>query len=308
MSIILILLIIILILVLISTLILIYKILQRKLPIAYSIGVIGYPNSGKTTLITSLFDELFARTISSISNIIPRGDETRNRINKDIEKLKLGKALGSTIDQDLFAYRAYLEMGNYIFKKSYKFEIGDFPGNDSKVFFEKYGDNLHETPFFKWVMEADAFIFIIDLAEFINPFNQKEYIIKMNKAITIAWQKILEYHYESKKKIKTKTLVLAFTKTDLLGLSDKIKDKNKLETQILKFGFNKENTPPRKKIDLNKYVEFEKIVEKKFSVIINFLKKESKCFDLNFTSCFAYFNEENKSVGITELLKIILPK
>ncbi len=49
-----------------------FKTLGNKLPRAYSIAVICFQKSGKTTLITTLFCELFANRALNISTI-PRG-------------------------------------------------------------------------------------------------------------------------------------------------------------------------------------------------------------------------------------------
>lgn len=91
---------------------------RKKLPLAHNVAVVGYPRSGKTTLITALFAEIFSRNISSIS-ITPRGEETIKRINDDIARLESGRELGPTTDQDLFAYRAEMLTGKSIFAKRY---------------------------------------------------------------------------------------------------------------------------------------------------------------------------------------------
>ena len=96
------------------------------LPRAYSIAVIGYPKSGKTFLITAVFGELFSGRLFDIKTV-PRGQETIERINRDLEALAIGRSLGPTTDQDLFAYRADITRGHSLFVRKYKVEIGDFP-------------------------------------------------------------------------------------------------------------------------------------------------------------------------------------
>ncbi len=49
------------------------------------------------------------------------------------EKLELGKKLHSTTDQDIFIYRFDVEIGKWP-RQLYKFEIGDYPGQDSEKF------------------------------------------------------------------------------------------------------------------------------------------------------------------------------
>lgn len=83
---------------------------SSRLPRAYSIAVIGYPRSGKTFLITAIFGELFSERLSELKTI-PRGKETIERINRDLENLEIGRSLGPTTDQDRFAYRTDVEKG-----------------------------------------------------------------------------------------------------------------------------------------------------------------------------------------------------
>ncbi|MGR6831381.1 hypothetical protein [Aliivibrio wodanis] len=48
------------------------KVVRKKLPIAHSVAIIGLPKSGKTTLITSIFSEIFSSTIKRVSANIER--------------------------------------------------------------------------------------------------------------------------------------------------------------------------------------------------------------------------------------------
>jgi len=121
-----------------------------------------------------------------------------------LAKLELGKTLGPTTDQDLFAYRIDIIRGK-IFKQRYKVEIGDFPGEDSQKLTEQFGDWFHETPYFKWAMEADAFVFIIDVAEIFNEDSAKQYAARIAQAIRAAWQRLSEYHLEGNKNRRQKS-------------------------------------------------------------------------------------------------------
>lgn len=279
--------------------------LNNQNPRAYSIGVLGFPQSGKTTLITTLFSALFARKRKNIS-INPRGQETINRVNDDIAKLNMGKSIGPTTDQDLFAYRANIIFKDFIFKRYYKIEIGDFPGEDSKLFEEKYGNRLHETPYFKWFIEADVFLFIIDIGEYIKPKKRKEYIELISKAMRAAWQTLLEYHTDGRKAIHRKKLILLFTKSDLLGLNKLIKNEDELITNIIKLGFS-ENVRKEEKIDLDEFEKNKNLVLNDFSELIKYLKGEDINFKYIFVSCFGLDKNDCK-FGIMELLESILPR
>jgi type IV secretory pathway ATPase VirB11/archaellum biosynthesis ATPase len=80
------------------------ELLKRALPKAYDVAIIGFPKSGKTTLITALFGEIFASRITTVEATL-RGQSTIERVNHDLAKLEMGEAVGPTTDQDLFAYR-----------------------------------------------------------------------------------------------------------------------------------------------------------------------------------------------------------
>jgi len=120
--------------------------------------------------------------------------------------------VGPTTDQDLFAYRTDIIRGKF-FKQRYKVEIGDFPGEDSKKLTEQFGDWFHETPYFKWAIEADAFVFIIDIAEILNDESAKQYAARIAQAIRAAWQRLSEYHLEGNKNRRQKHVLVVFTKT-----------------------------------------------------------------------------------------------
>ena len=279
---------------------------KKGLPTAYRVAVIGFPRSGKTTLITALFGELFANRLGI--KAIPRGLETTERINANLEKLELGKSIGSTTDQDVFAYRIDVIRGKGIFERRYKIEIGDFPGEDSATFTEKFGNWFHQTPYFKWAMESDAFLFIVDLTPTLVNTKEhgtpEEYVAKMTSAIRAAWQRLNEYHYEGNTELSQKPVILIFTKADLFGITSEKDDLDETTNAILKFGFNE--IPKPTEIDSAKLEQGKEKILKQFSTLIQYLTNQSKNFQCVFVSCFSY--EKEQRVGIKELLNKMLPK
>jgi hypothetical protein len=156
--------------------------------------------------------------------------------------LELGKAFGPTSDQDLFAYRADIKRGGFPLQRTFKFEIGDFPGEDTREFSEKQAKWLHETTYFKWVMEADSFLFIIDLAHVLADKDPNEYKANMTSAIRAAWQHLVEYHVEGRKDLRRKPVLLVFTKADLLARIVGIPSENDskfpdIQQKIMELGF-----------------------------------------------------------------------
>lgn len=45
---------------------------RSRLPVAHNVAIVGYPKSGKTTLIVSLFGEAFARRILPSISVSPK--------------------------------------------------------------------------------------------------------------------------------------------------------------------------------------------------------------------------------------------
>lgn len=163
----------------------------RNIVIPYNIAVIGLPRSGKTTLITSMFQMIFYNRFLS-RRVVPRGTETIDRINRDAETIRMGRSLGPTAEQDIFAYRADLTKNRFgVFKNTYQISIGDFAGEYSLKMAEVSGDDksnqwLHQTSFFKWIMEADAYIFVFDIAAYKR--DGEEYLARIEGDFRSAWQ------------------------------------------------------------------------------------------------------------------------
>jgi hypothetical protein len=277
---------------------------SRRLPLAYSVAVLGFPRSGKTTLITAMFGELFANKILGYS-VFPRGQSTIERVNSDLERLELGRSLEPTTDQDLFAYRADVVRKEFLLPRTYKVEVGDFPGEDSIAFTEAFGDWFHQTPYFRWAMEADAFIFVVDLERVVDSSSSREYVARISKAIRAAWQRLQENHIQGERPLFTKPVSLVFMKADLLGLdaadiSDghhDLRDGNRTRSGAGSFG--------RVEIDMQALKSGEEYVLKVFEELIDYLKSQAKSFDALFVSAFNY--SAGRRLGIQALLRFILP-
>jgi len=102
------------------------------LPIAYNVAILGFPRSGKTTLLISLFREMFAKRVGV--DIQLRGSQTIEAVNQGLSLLSSGRSLGPTKDQDMFAFRADVKRGKFPSERTYKIEFGDFPGEHSETF------------------------------------------------------------------------------------------------------------------------------------------------------------------------------
>nr|VFJ66376.1 MAG: 50S ribosome-binding GTPase [Candidatus Kentron sp. FW] len=303
----------------------------KELPIAHMVAFIGYPRSGKTTLITSLFSEIFAQRILRGVDIIPRGEETIKRVNEDIARLEMGRELNATTDQDLFNYRVEMLTGRSFLSRRYKIEIGDFPGEDSENLSNKEPDWLHSTKYFQWALNADAFIFVIDL-EYLSDLESNramEYKSIITSSFRAAWQKLKEHHYDGARRLRDNAVVIAFTKADLLfgsgnaGLADNMMA---LATALSSYqrsrntglADNMEEGSANKPKNYNKpaivdsrekaMVEKEKEIQAYFHDIIEYLDSETKRFEVVFTSVFAKEKADGARFGMDRLARCVLPR
>lgn len=265
----------------------------RRLPASHRIAILGFPQSGKTTLITALF-EFFFRYGARGRSIVPRGEETIQRINDNIKQLELRRPIRPTTDQDVFAYRADILLSPGPLQRRYKLEIGDFPGEDTLAFTEQYGDWLHSTPYFQWAVSADAFIFVVDVSTVYRE-NYKEDIARQKSAFRAAWQRLREHHLDGTTDLSSKLLLLVFTKADLLAASPSVWAPN-----------NATAIPEEHAVDLAHLKEAKRIVEGSFADLTEYFEREARRFSVVFTSIFA--TADGERLGIPELAARVLPR
>lgn len=279
---------------------------QSALPTAHTVAIVGFPKSGKTTLLTSLFGEVFAQRIEEL-RVLPRGTSVIERVNRDLNLLETGRALGPTTDQDRFAYRADITVAKFPFLRTYKVEFGDFPGQDSEMYALRYGPWLHTTEFFKWVAECDALVFVVDLARYLaRPERKQEYVASVSTAIRAAWQHFLDANEHRASRVRRQPLVLAFTKADLLGVGQETEDWDIFEVTIAGLGFSADQVPPLHRIDPALLDLRETRVKRDFADLINYLQHESRALVTLFVSSFGLC--EGRRIGLRELLRAVLPR
>ncbi|MBE9595145.1 MAG: GTPase domain-containing protein [Proteobacteria bacterium] len=290
---------------LVSVLFFQFFIQKYSVPWSYNVAIVGFPRSGKTTLLISLFGEIFAGMILPI-RITPKGTKTIERINESLEMLKKGQALGPTKDQDRFAFRANLTIRRYHFPRTYKVEFGDFPGDESQVYSEKYGSWLHTTEFFKWVVDSDAIIFVIDLGRYlVRDESRIAYVAQISSALRAAWQHFLDSNEHRIQEVRQHPLVLVFTKADLFGVKKDQDTWDLIEQEIAKLGFG-EDIPPIKEIDHVGLARGEARVIEDFAEVIRYFETEAPNFQVVFTSSFGLL--DGKRLGIKDFLMAVLPR
>ena len=291
--------------------------LNLRIPRLYSIAVIGFRGSGKTTLITALFREILEGRIKRVQATLSTRSTTE-RVMEGIAALDEGKPLGPTKDQDMFAYRTNIVLGTHI-KKTYKGLIGDFPGRMSEELADNTVAPFIEPEFARWVNEADAFIFVVDVAPCFMGYESdkgvnREYVIKMTAAIRTAWQNVLNEHTATAKRLKSYPVVLAFTKSDLINYISDAPDANVTE---LMQRWGSEELPVNMRIDADKLSKQKKNIRDAFSAVLTFFEQTNHKFQEVFVSSVGVLDEKQflkdedvlnePRLGLEELLGAILP-
>ena len=279
---------------------------------SYHVAVIGFPSSGKTTLITSLFGEAFARQLPI--KLAPRGTQTIERINKFLETQRKGKTLGPTRDQDMFAFRADATLGRFPFRTTIRLEFGDFPGHYSEAQIDNMAI-LHNTEFFKWVADSDAIIFVIDLARYLSNVRARQnYVAEVTSRFRAAWQQYLDTNRYRTKEVQRHPVLLVFNKSDLMyrcpagiNLADIEKmtatEVKSIEEMSADLGFGVD-IPPIIEIDKMRLDSDKIIIEQDFAEIISYFKAEASRTDVVFTSSFGTL--KGKRLGIGALFLSVL--
>jgi hypothetical protein len=233
--------------------------------------------------------------------VVPRGDETIERINDNLEQLELHRPIKPTTDQDIFAYRAEVITRPGRFRRRYKLEIGDFPGEDTVSFTEKYGEWLHDTPYFQWASSADAFIFVIDTGKVLADV-KGEYVARQKSALRAAWQRLQEHHLDGTANLSAKPLLLVFSKADLLLYQGA--EPEKIE-RLASGGL----IPLPEGISEEKIRRAARDVTGRFDDLIDYFNRETRRFHVILSSVFTTVETvRQERLGIPELASKILPR
>ena len=170
----------------------------------YYIAVLGYPRSGKSIFITSLINHLLYEKGSDYETI-KINDETKKKLKDNIKCLNSRIPFKRTNTESIFPYRVDISKGKFLLKKNYKLQIGDFTGDNSAQFHNGYRQWFHKSPSFIWTLQADAFIFVVDLAEVLAQYEDDFYCEKVSNAIYKAWKRIEKSHLGGKNNLKEQT-------------------------------------------------------------------------------------------------------
>jgi len=241
----------------------------------YSVAIIGFPRSGKTTILMTLFDQILSQRIKRFQARIQSGSGTIERVAEGINKIRKLQQIPPTEDQDVYAYRTLITKGRGIFSREFRVEFGDFPGEQSREFVEKYDGWFHRTPYFQWVKEANAFIFVIDCGIYLaeKVIDKNEYIQDITTSFLAAWQHLLDANPDLRNFTRRYPVLVIFNKSDLIynfiigkqiqiDLDSDINFKEFFREYILNFGLNK---IPRSTLPKELYIRLTKEIHEIFS-------------------------------------------
>lgn len=288
---------------------------ESQLPPSYRVAIVGLPLSGKTTLITSLFREAFARRISKNIKLTPRGDQTIKRINRQIEMLDAGRAIGPTRDQDMFAFRAELTVERFPIPSSYRIELGDFSGKDSQVYAESRVPP-NDDEFYRWIADSDAIVMVVDIGAYLlGEPERKTHVASVSSFLRGIWQHFLDVNADRSKEVKRHTVILVFTKADLIGREKKhdpflslprnVSEEMHRREAIRRWAFG-ERLPPVAEMDSGTLDKGMENLKEDFRDLITYLRSEAPSFRMLFTSSFGLSG--GRRLGIADLLDALIPR
>ena len=222
----------------------------RRTKFSHKIAVIGFPRSGKTTLISTMFGKLISTEISR--QIRVSGEETIARVSENYKRILDGKHLAQTTDDDVFLFRfQYVRRAfSRLFFRTYDVEIADFPGEYSSsldrkkrlrdlvvdetsddaiealelslqevlpVDDQRAGSKNHvgiyDQQFQSWVSQADEYIVVLDVLDVIN---NPETASKIQGQMVRAILQLKESSIEGSGELFNKDVCLVFTKCDAI--------------------------------------------------------------------------------------------
>jgi hypothetical protein len=186
----------------------------RTQPRLRTIGLLGFPGSGKTVYVSMLFREMMRGAASTI-RFVPYGTETIERVNEAIRRLEQRQWLPRTEVNEVFFHRARASMGSGLFDKKYKLEVADFAGERIGEFDSASPMWLHKSEYFKYVLDSDILFLCVDCAA-ITAEKGTSGLQQQQSALLAAMQIFMgARHVEPPRRLNA-PVALLFLKADLL--------------------------------------------------------------------------------------------
>ncbi len=195
-----------------------------------------------------------------------------------------------------------MQRARFPFPITYLVEFGDFPGGGSQEYYQPYDSPwLHTSEFFKWVVDSDAMVFVIDLAQYL--IARTDYVAKTSSAFRAAWQRFIDDNRYRTRQIRQHPLVVVFTKADLLAVREDL-EPGTFQKQIAELGFG-EFVPPIRELQSDALENMTNRASTDFTELLEYLRTETSNFHVVFTSSFGL--ADGKRFGLATMLDAVLP-
>jgi len=231
--------------------------LINRHPSTFSISLLGYPNTGKTVYLTTLFD-LLQRASGPGIRFSPYGRETIEAVSNNLMALYTGNWLPRTPAGTVFFYRANATIGTGLFRSRYKVEIGDYAGEQIGELNPADERWLHKSDYFKYVIQSDGVMLMVDSEVLVSADDAK--VEEMQNGFIAAFQILAEEKGAVDNRRLRAPVALMFMKSDVMSGSaeDRVHERffrliEVCEARCLQFrtflvsstGPLKENRPPK---------------------------------------------------------------
>lgn len=292
----------------------IYYAIRRSIrnpdPILYRTCVLGAPYSGKTTLITRAFQEIFGDYVGR--NVSLRGRNTIDIYTENSSRLEQGRPVLRTSISDVFVFRFDYERKSYstlslavrklmtallnsVYRMLYKVEIADFAGELS---LNASADEIDRVPegglpsddLVRWALDAQNYVFVIDCSP--NSFFEKSGLSQSQFCQRI-WLHLNDIKIDKSGKDSERNVCLYFNKIDAL-----IDDA---------FLTDQDLTPPVQIVDDDDIARVSSLLATDYKDLIAFFRSQSDRLRIIYGSSFAT-DAQNHFVGVRNFIDFTLPK
>lgn len=127
-------------------------------PISFTVAILGFPASGKSVYVTTLFD-LLQQGKSKVLRASPYGADTIEEVSRNLNILGKGEWLPRTPSGNPFFFRAIASMAGM---SRVRLEIADFAGENFEGLLPESDRWLHRGEYFKYVVDANAIFLALD--------------------------------------------------------------------------------------------------------------------------------------------------
>jgi len=307
---------------------------NRRFKFSHKIAVIGFPRSGKTTLIAMLFSELISSEMAR--RIRVSGSETTRRITEYYHRILSGKNVGPSSDEDVFSYRFEYRASIFPFyRRNFDVEIVDFPGEYSSRLAERGGRvrdeaiaaeletaespeneldipnssdpaeadsedepdveiGMYDSAYQSWVTQADEYIIVVDTVDLLSTL---EDAARVQSRIYTAVVELKESSIDKTNSLHRKDVALVISKSDIIAN----------ETHYTRDYVKNSNYLTANELSFNDdfFEKYKKVVLDRLRPTISLLKNNFRKVDIIFHS--AYMRSPVFDLAERKLIEFVLP-